>query len=307
MSGYIQRRRLPSLGALKAFESAARHQNFTKAGQELCVTQAAVSHHIRTLEDWFDTPLFRRTPGAVNLTAKGKKFSSDLHHSFDLIADATDDVLRFGEGRTLKIATLDSFAAIWLMPRMQRFHSEYPNIDIRFGAALQEIGAVDGEGVDIEIRYGNGNWPNLCVTRILQETIFPVCSPKLLSGAHSLQSLQDLRYQDLLHDDGDVDWVGWLGHFNIEGVDASRGHGFSNSHLVLRACIEGMGVALGRDVLVADAISNGELVRPFGESLPSNYGYYLVCRMKDSELHSIKAFSSWLKKECEEFAKISQG
>ncbi len=292
-------RRLPPLLALRVFECAARHLSFTRAGEELCVTQAAVSHQIRALETWFGKPLFKRLNRSIKLTDEGEILVGPLSQAFDIMAATTSEVMQDDERIFITVAMLGSFGSIWVLPRLQLFHERFPDIDIRFITKPVEDNILASGDADLDIRYGDGNWPGLHVHEFLREDIFPVCSPKYLENCGAVDSLGQLADCDLLHDVMSVDWKQFLEHFGVHGVKVKQGFGFNHSHHVIQACIEGNGFALGRGAIVADALNTGQLVRPFKETLPAEYSYYIVCRKEDSDHAAIKAFSYWLMDEVE--------
>jgi len=289
-------RRLPPLNALRAFEAAARHLSFTRAAGELNVTQAAISHQVKALEDWLGLSLFRRLNRALRLTEEGQAYLPPVRDALDKLDEATRR-LRGGEAsRTLTVSTLDSFAAGWLVPRLRRFRTEFPEIDVRVTAAAHLVD-FSREDVDMAIRYGPGRWPGVDAVRLLHEDIFPVCSPALLEGPHPLRRPADLAHHTLLHDDMPVNWRGWLTAAGLEGVDAERGPFYGQSHLVIQAAVNGEGVALGRSPLVAGALADGRLVKPFEISLPAEYAYYVVYPTAAAEQPKIQAFRDWLLQE----------
>lgn len=287
-------RKLPPLLALRVFECAARHLSFTRAAEELCVTQAAVSHQIRALEEWFGQPLFLRLNRALKLTEAGRRLVTPLTEAFDSMADITADVSAGDDRQVLNVGVLDSFASACILPRLANFHSRFPDIDVRFVARPIEEDALATGDADVDVRYGQGNWPGMHVYEFLKEDIFPVCSPSVLEGREPPTSLADLANFDLLHDVMPIDWHDFLAHFGETSVNVRRGFGFSHSHMVLQACIAGNGFALGREALVAAPLERGELVRPFKESMPSDQSYFIVCRHEDADSVAVKAFSYWL-------------
>jgi len=299
MIGWTVSRKLPPLLALRVFECGARHLSFTRAAEELCVTQAAVSHQIRALEEWFGQPLFRRLNRALKLTEAGERLVGPLTGAFDMIADITADVAAGDDRQVLNVAVLDSFASAWILPRLSNFHHRFPDIDLRFIARPMEQDALAAGDADVEIRYGQGHWPGMHVYEFLKEDIFPVCSPSLLEGCEAPLELADLARFDLLHDVMSIDWQHFLAHFDVTSLNVRRGFGFSHSHLVIQACIAGNGFALGREALVAAPLERGELVRPLTESMPSDQSYYIVCRHEDADTAAVKAFSYWLMDEVE--------
>ncbi len=294
-------RRLPSLNALRAFEAAARHLSFTKAAGELNVTQAAISHQVKALEERLGVVLFRRLNRALLLTDAGQGFLPPLREAFDQMAAATER-LRVDDSRgVLTLTTLPSIAARWLVPRLGRFHEAYPDIDLRIDAS-QHLTDFARENVDIALRYGGGEWDGMRADRLMTEDFFPVCSPRLLDLDPPLREPADILHHTLLHDNSPTDWTMWFLAAGIEGGDPTRGPAFTDSSRVLQAAAEGQGVALGRGVLAAADLEAGRLVRPFDLSLEAKYAYYLVCPQATAESPKIASFRAWLLAETKDFA-----
>ena len=291
------RRDLPPLNALRAFEAAARHLSFTRAADELAVTQAAISHQIRGLEDRLGVVLFRRAPRKLSLTDAGRELLSPIREAFDGIEAAVARARRDDGAGPLTVSVVPSFASKWLVPRLGRFRLRYPDIDIRISAEAR-LTRFD-EGVDVAIRAGRGQWPGLVVERFLTEELFPVCSPLLLAGPVPLVQPVDLGRHNLLHDDFETDWRMWLDAAGVEGVDWRRGTRFSESALVIQAAIEGQGVALARSALAAEDLKAGRLVRPFKIDLSSDYAYWIVCPPSHRDRAKVKALRDWLKSEAD--------
>lgn len=291
-------RRLPPLNALRAFEAAARHLSFTKAAEELHVTQAAVSHQIKGLEEWLGLPLFRRMNRGLVLTDAGQTYLPPLREALDTMANATERLIRKDATGALTISTMPSFAAKWLVLRLGRFQAAQPELELRLHTTSQMVDFAQ-QDVDVAIRFGSGNWPDLRVERLLNEDIFPVCCPSLLP---TLARPEDLGRHTLLHDDYIVTWGDWLMLAGVDGVDGSRGPRFTDSALVLQAAMEGHGVALARQVLVADDLTAGRLARPFDVALTGRYAYYLVAPPHYFQRPKIKAFRDWIYAEAEEYA-----
>jgi len=288
------RRRLPPLNTLRVFESGARRLSFTRAAEELHVTQAAVSHQIKALEDWLGTPLFLRLSRGLKLTAAAEHYLRDVTAALDLISTATSQLMRPDDRGILSVATLDSFASAWLLPRLKSFRRQYPDIDVRILSVDREVDVFERGDVDLEIRYGDGNWPELSATKLMDEEIFPVCSPAVAAGPPRLVSPADLKHHTLLHDIMVTDWSAWLDAAGISGVDGERGPGFNHSYHVILAAVNGDGVALGRSVLIADALARGDLIRPFAISTPSAYSYYLVGMEPLIDDPAVAAFRAWI-------------
>ncbi|BAI72200.1 transcriptional regulator [Azospirillum sp. B510] len=291
-------RRLPPLNALRAFEAAARHLSFTKAADELHVTQAAISHQIKALEEWLGLPLFRRMNRALALTEAGQSYLPPVREAMDTLSQATDRLIRADSSGTLTISTMPSFASKWLVPRLMRFQKRHPEMDVRVHSTSQMVDFARHD-VDLAIRFGSGLWPDLRVERLLTEDIFPVGHPSLLSGNRPLVNPEDLRHHTLLHDDYNISWAVWCRAAGIEGVDTERGLRFDDSSFTLQAAINGHGIALARGVLVADDIAAGRLVRLFEVRLPGSLAYYVVAPHHYYSRPKVKAFHDWLFEEAD--------
>lgn len=291
-------RRLPPLNALRAFEAAARHGSFTRAAEELCVTQGAVSHQVKALEAALGLRLFRRERRRLAITEAGRSYLEVLRDAFDRIAAGTERLLgREGAG-ALTVSTSPNFAAKWLVHRLGRFALAHPGIDLRVGAALHSVDFAR-EDVDVAIRHGVGGWPGLHATRLCAETLFPVCSPALLRGRRALNSPADLRHHVLLHLDDRRDWTKWLAEAGAEEADLTRGPVFNQASMAIDAAVDGQGVALARTALVARDLLAGRLLRPFGPDLAVPYAYWIVCPKATADIPKIAAFRRWLVGEAE--------
>lgn len=286
-------RRLPSLNALKAFEVAARHESFTRAAGELNVTQGAVSHQVKALEEELGLRLFRRERQRLIITEAGKTYLETVRDAFDRIAHGTERLLQRQKSGVLTVSTSPNFAAKWLVHRLGRFAETNPGIDLRIGATAQHVDFAR-EDVDVAIRHGDGTWPGLHVARLCEEELFPVCSPALLKGRGALRSPADLARHTLLHIDEPHDWATWLDAAGIHAVDPTRGPVFSQRSMAIDAAIDGQGIALARTALCAWDLLNGRLVRPFGFALKVSYAYWIACPKASADLPKISAFRKWL-------------
>ena len=291
-------RRLPPLNALRAFEAAARHLSFTRAAQELHVTQTAISHQIKGLEERLGVRLFRRLPRGLLLTEEAQRLLPPVRDAFDQIAAAVERLSAGGSGARLTVSVLPPFAAKWLVPRLGRFRAAHPDLDLRIGAT-SELVDFARDDVDVGIRMGRGIYPGLRVERLFGESLVPVCSPELRAGPHPLLRPRDLRHHVLLHDDDHADWELWLRLAGVSGVPPRRGPVFTDSALVVQAAAEGQGVALARRVLAAGDLAAGRLIQPFDVSIPHDLAYYLVCPEATAEQPKIAAFRSWLLAEAQ--------
>jgi LysR family glycine cleavage system transcriptional activator len=290
-----------NLAALRGFEAAARHLSFTKAAAELNVTPAAVSHAIRELELDFKVRLFERSSRVVRLTAPGEALARAVGEGLGTIHRAVQR-LRGTDGRPkLLVTTSPSLAAKWLVPRLDRFLASHPEVDVRIDVAPRLLDFIE-DNVDIGIRFGLGTYPGLIAEKLFEESVFPVCSPHLLSGKKPLKEPRDLKHHTLIHIDWDAQWATWpnwqmwLRAAGAPEVDATRGLHFSQTALSLQAALDGQGVALGDSTLVADDLLAGRLVRPFTMALkgPAQFAYHLVHAPARAEEPLIKAFRRWI-------------
>ncbi|MCG8503029.1 MAG: transcriptional regulator GcvA [Sphingomonadales bacterium] len=292
-------RRLPPLISLRVFEAVARHLSFTKAADELHVTQAAVSHQVKKLEEWLGEPLFLRLNRSIKLTKAGAAYAKPLTRAYDLMAEATDALLQDAGPQSLSISTFDSIAAGWLAPRIKTFQADYPEVGIKIVTSNRFSNFIDNE-IEAEIRYGDGDWPALHVTKIADEQIFPVCGPGLLGGKQVLEKVEEIGAYPLIHDEMVMEWADWLEAAGGSDVDADRGLRFNHSHIVIQAAINGEGIALGRSLLVADEIAAGRLIRPFGFQMQSMFAYYMVCPKELADQVWVSAFRDWLIAEAQQ-------
>jgi LysR family transcriptional regulator, glycine cleavage system transcriptional activator len=288
--------RLPSLNGLRAFEAAARHLSFTLAAAELNVTQTAISHQIRRLEEELGLRLFVRKNRALTLTAKAKDYLPGVRVAFNDLRLATDRLLRRDDDNVLTISTLASLAAKWLLPRLSTFQEAHPKIDVRITTSASLVDFKGGD-VDAAIRYGRGHWAGLRAQWLMADELFPVCSPALLKGDHPLSCPQDLGHYTLLHSSGgyDDDWRLWLTAAGLP-TDISKQPGvtFDLIFMTVQAAIDGIGIAMGRTSYVQDDIAKGRLVVPFKIALPADAGFYLVSPEAVDDPPKLKLFRQWL-------------
>jgi LysR family glycine cleavage system transcriptional activator len=292
------KRTLPPLGTLVAFEAAARHLSFTRAGAELAVTQAAVSHHIKALESHLGRPLFRRRPRALLLTDEGQRFHQAVAAALDGLEAAAREAGAAAGTTRLTVTLLPSFAARWLVPRLGRFYAAHPTVDLHV-VATPTLLDLEREGIDVAIRYGGGHYRGCVVEHLLDEELFPVCSPRLQNGRKRLRSPADLTAHTLLHEETDDHWRAWLEAAGVAGAPA-RGTMFTDSSLLVQAAVAGQGVALGRSVLVRDELAAGRLVRAFPRLLarwPSPRAYWVASPPGRARRPEVVAFRAWLQAE----------
>ncbi len=297
-------RRLPPLNALRAFEAAARHLSLTRAAEELHVTPAAVSHQVKGLEGYLGVKLFRRANRSLLLTDAGQACLPGLHEGFDRLAQAMEAVRARDESGPFTVTVPPSFGAKWLVTRLDRFSHKHPGYDVRLDASMRLVDLMR-EGVDIAVRYGAGRYKGMRVDCLMDEVVIPVCSPRLLQGNNPLREPEDLCRHTLLHHiapyqyDSYPDWRMWLQAAGVGACDLGRGPTFSIASMAVQAAIEGQGVALVGDVLVADDIAAGRLVRPFELSFPVHFAYYIVSPLATAERPRVVAFREWLLEEAQ--------
>src|SRR5438105_5023573 len=241
-------RRLPPLHALKAFEAAARHESFTRAAEELCVTQGAVSHQVKALEAELGLKLFNRERQRLVITEAGRAYLVIVRDAFDRIADGTERLLQRQSGGALTVSTSPNFAAKWLVHRLGRFAEAHREIDLRVSASANHVDFAR-EDIDLAVRHGDGNAPGLCVARLCAEDLFPACSPKLLAGRNPLRTPSDLGRFTLLHVNDRQGWSQWLDFAGVAGVDFSHGPVFNQASMAIDAAVDGQGVVLARTAL----------------------------------------------------------
>ena len=295
------RRRLPPLNALRAFETAARHLNFSRAADELSVTPGAVSQQIQNLEDYVGASLFRRTPRGLLLTDAAQAALPALREAFDRLAEAASLLTAAVDGRRLTVTAAPSFAAKWLMPRLGRFEEANPQVDVWLSADMDLVDFGAGE-VDIAIRYGAGPYTGLEAVRLMSETVSPVLSPDLMQ-TNPLNQPADLARHVLLHDgspDADEscpDWSMWLAARGVRGVDGRRGPRYNQSSLVVEAAVAGRGVALAKSTLARDDLDAGRLVSPMAITTSVDFAYHVVHPKAKGRLPQVKAFVIWITAE----------
>ncbi len=291
-------RSLPPLNALRAFESAGRHLSFTLAAAELNVTPGAISHQVKSLEDYLGVALFHRRTRALDLTDAGQLALPKLSDGFDKLFEGVELLREHDGGAVLSISVSPSFGAMWLVPRLEDFRRQHPGIEIRLDGTDRQVD-LHHDNIDVALRYGPGGYSGVRVDRLFGQVNTPVCSPALLEGAHPLNNPCDLRHHTLLHidwKDAEASWRMWLLAAGVTDVEPAAGPHYSMETMAVQAAIDGQGVALVGDVLVADDLAAGRLVRPFDNALstPLSFSYYLLTEMDSAAKPKVEAFRQWL-------------
>lgn len=292
-------KRLPSLDALRAFECAARHLSFTRAAEELHVTQSALSHRINALERELGVELFRRLARRLELTQAGEVLAGGMRRALDEILRATARMRREPSSEPLTVSVLPSFAMRWLVPRLGRFRDAQPDIDIRV-LAEANLSNLRGGAADLAIRFGRGNYPEMHVVKLMADMVFPVANPELAKRVGQINAPAEIRRFPLLHDQGaesdgsGADWTSWLTHVGAPDVPCGDGIRFNRADLMLEAAASGLGLGLARRSLVGADLAAGRLVRVLPHEAPTVFSYFLVCLPELAERPSQAAFRAWV-------------
>lgn len=300
--------RLPPLKAVRYFDCAARHLSFTKAADELAVTHSAISHQIKALEEWLGILLFERGARSLTLTEAGRRYLPPVRAAFQQLAEASADLRLLPGGGPLTVSALPSLTSKWLVPRLHDFQARHPEIEVRISATdrLDPVGEGD---VDVGIRYGRGQWPGIESELLLQDEVFPVCSPKLLEGPKPLKTPADLVHFNLISDTdwrrAQFDfWPRWLTAAGAPTLELKTRLTFNYTNLLIQAAIDGLGVGLGNMMLAGDDLRKGHLVRPFRESVVLDTGYYVIYGKGGLKQAKVKAFRDWVFAQMTAFRRV---
>jgi len=286
----MKRSNLP-LNGLRAFEAAARHLSFTRAAAEMNVTQAAISHQVKTLEDRLGLALFRRLPKGLRLTEEGQALLPELGAALDRIGNALDRLSQRGSS-VITVSTLTTFMLTWLVPRLPRFQAANPEIDVRL-LTNPRLVDFEREDVDVALRIGEGGWHGLVTIKLFEETITPLCGT---AHRERLRSLDDLRSVPLL-DSGGEDWETWLLAAGVRGLSVARGTKFDSTKIAVEAAIDGLGVAIGQASLYSEDIAAGRLFQPYPLSVGNGKAYWLVYPPAAHDVPKVTAFREWILSE----------
>ncbi len=287
------------LNALRAFEAVAAHLSFTAAAHALNVTTAAVSSHIKSLEEFLETPLFVRHSRSVRLTPQGARLLPGVQRGMGELTRAVDQLRQDRTSGLLNISLLGSFLQKWLLPRLGDFYQKSPDVDLRFSASRE---LVDFMHTDFHaaVRYGGGQWADLRAEKMLDDWVFPVASPALLAKLGEIRTLGDLNKYPLLHSASEP-WVDWLRRVGGDTTRVERGPVMDDSASLLTAAEQGHGLALARWSLVAGDLASGRLVRPSSQSVRQHNAYYFVAPNHHFDLPKVIRFRDWLREVCSEF------
>jgi len=283
--------RLPPMQALRAFEAAARTRSLTRAAESLHLTHGAISHQIKSLEADFGVRLVEREGRGIRLTDEGERFATRVRAVLSDLGDAVREVTERANPRQLRVSVIPSFAARWLLPRIGRFFAKHPEIDLDV-IANNALADFKRDDVDVAIRHGLGDWPGVVSEHVLDDTTFPVCSPRLANGLLPARPADLSRYT-LLRSEGES-WKSWFDAAGLDWPEPTRGPMFSDSSHTMQAAIDGQGIALARSSLLGNDVHNGVLVRLFDivVSLPRKYFLVYPPRLVDSP--KLAPFRQWL-------------
>jgi len=297
------KRWLPPLNALRAFEAVARQGSITRAAGELNVTQGAVSQHLKSLEAALGQPLFHRQGRRLVLAPAGKHAYLSARDALDRLSQDFSALRRGQTSSRLTVSISPNFAAKWLAHRIGRFGRRHPSVDLRISASLHHVDFAS-EDIDMAVRDGLGDWPDLEVTKLADETLFPVCAPRL---AAQLRAPEDLAHVDLLHLDDRADWLKWLEAAGAStSINLRRGPVLDQASYAIDAAVDGQGVALARTMLAAGDLLSGRLVKPFATELAVPFGYWIVMPKAAAGRQLLRDFRDWLLQEAaEELAQLA--
>ena len=292
-------RRLPPLNALRAFEAAARSGNFTRAAQELFVTQGAVSRHIATLEGWLKVQLFERGRHGIRLTPAGESYFASMRVAFDQIEHGTRQLQQSPDEWLLRIKVPPTFAIRWLIPRLGRFHAQHPRIDVQITTSHKPAD-FDRDDIDVSIHSEPSPPVGPGYRLLFRETLLPVCAPALLRRDPPLVRPADLAHQALLSSlNRPHDWPTWLAAAGLPDLDTRRGLTFENAAMAYQAAAEELGVMVGLFAFVRDDLASGRLVAPFDLRVPTEGGYFMAWRTHRPVPQRVRDFEHWIAAEAE--------
>jgi len=288
---------LPPLDLIQGFEAAARNLSFTKAAEELLVTQSAISRQIRGLEEHLGVALFERRARAIALTEQGQTLQRAVSDLLERLQQVTDALRADGGARHLTVTTTSGFASLWLIPRLRRFTQLYPDVDVRISATAKTVN-LERSLVDVAVRYQRTDAAPEGAKLLFGEELFPVCSPLLTSeGERPLRGLEDLRHHALLRIDdpyGFLDWGTWLEAQGLSDFKPAASLRFDHYEQMIAAALAAQGVAMGISSLVSGLMASGQLIAPFSKSVIGARSYYLISSATTGRRPHVEAFVAWL-------------
>jgi LysR family glycine cleavage system transcriptional activator len=283
---------LPPLNPLRVFEVAARHESFTRAADELGVTQAAVSRQVGVLEGAIAVRLFERRRNGIRLTERGRQYLEACNRAFDLIENSTKQIRGSSTSGRLRVRSYTTLSAHWLIPRLPDFSRRHPDIEISLSTSVVPAD-FRREDIDISVQFGDGKWPGVSAYLLLSDLLAPVCSPEYLASSAPLKEPRDVLRHPLLHSRyRRRDWPDWLAFVGLDPV--AGGSAFDSSTLTYQAARQGVGVAMGQIELLTSDLREGTLVTPLSQVLQRPLGYYVVQPANTVQDPKIRIFREWL-------------
>ncbi len=296
-------RRLPPLNTLRSFEAAARYESFTRAAEELHVTQGAVSQQVKALETQLGVKLFNRERQRLKITQAGHDYLAVIREALDRIGAGTERLMQRQGANVLTVSTSLDFAAKWLVHRLSRFAAAHPGIDLRISATMRHVDFANDD-VDVAVRHGGGNWAGLEATRLCAEQVFAVCSPSLLAGRNRLRRPADVLKWPLLRlEDQSRAWARWFDLAGVVPPERLPGPVLNRASVLIDAAIGGQGIALARTTLAAWDLLEGRIVRPFALSWQPDNTYWILSPKATAKDAKISRFRDWLLAEAADDAR----
>ncbi|HEV7251884.1 MAG TPA: LysR substrate-binding domain-containing protein [Mesorhizobium sp.] len=288
---------IPPLKAMLAVEATARLGSFSKAASELNVTQSAISHLVSQAETFLNTQLFQRQSRPVTLTADGRRYVDALVAGLNILRVEGEQLQLSSKSNTLTVSCNLAYANFWLLPRLREFHDLHSEITVNVVTAYQGLPPLTN-GIDLSVRFGNGNWPGCVAHLLFAEQIVPVASATYAESLGQIRSPSDFINQTLLHARADdkswFDWQQWFQHFGIHASGSLPGPVFDNHLMMMQAALAGSGIALGWIGTASEQIKRGQLVELFPERIQANGGVYLVSQETSAWNKAAELFASWL-------------
>ncbi|OUS37412.1 transcriptional regulator ['Osedax' symbiont bacterium Rs2_46_30_T18] len=289
--------RLPPLNTLRSFEAAARTGSFSQAAEELAVTASAVSHQIKSLENYLGAMLFYRKKRKAELTESGEKYLISITHALREIASATEQLKSSSGTDVITISMTPHFLTRWMMPRIGKFQELYPEIELQINASMGLID-FDKSSTDMAIYFGNGDWPEIQVHFLKDIHLVPICSPDIITKNKPLTEPEDIRFHPLIHvSKRRSEWSQWLAMANVKFKERRQGLQLSNSMLTNAAAAERLGIALGDPTLLGPELQAGKLIIPFDLPLNIHRSFFLVYQKDRPLSYGMEVFKKWVMAE----------